>query len=182
MLIFPDKEPCPWLPPIAGRLGPETTRRHPEKGAAFYRAALEYAQSQWLDGKPAQAILQINKSFMADLEGDEPVLEQFPPAYRALDWIIGKSWGGTEGFVGNPVRHFQHLASRMSGPHMEIRRWRAWACFHLACHRLEGKGFPKDGVQLATEGLWIPGKERVFHEIGRKGWSREADQLLFIQE
>jgi hypothetical protein len=176
--ISKDREPCPWLPSVNERLGPAVTRVHGgEKGAAFYFAALCYAQSLWLEGKPAQAILQLNKSLMADLNGDEPVLVDFPPPYRALLWIIRAAKNGEMGFMGNPVRHFQHLASRMSGPRAEIRRWRAWACFHLASRELEGGGFFQDGEQLAREGLWIPGRARVWNEIGNRGWEGECSAL-----
>ena len=45
----------------------------------FYQDALRYAQSQWISGKPAQAILQLDKAWMADLPADHPVL-RFPSA------------------------------------------------------------------------------------------------------
>lgn len=170
--------PCPWLPECAERLGPESTRIHSvEKGADFYLAALRYSQSLWLHGKPAQAILQLNKAWMADLAGDEPVLEEFPSPYRALVWILDQAKDGQAGFMGNPVRHFQHLASRMSGPRAEIRAWRAWACFRISERYLYGLGFFRDGEQLSKEGLWMPGWERICNEIVRKGWTHEEKIL-----
>ncbi len=93
--------------------------------------------------------------------GDEPVLEMQPSPYRALVWIMKTSAGGECGYLGNPVRHFQHLASRMTGPRAEIRSWRAWVCFHLAEILLDGALFPRDGEQIAREGIWIPGMESV---------------------
>lgn len=114
---------CPWLPRVSTKLGPEATRQYPDKGEAFYLAALAYAQSLWLDGKPAQAILQLNKAWMADLDGTEAALASHPSPYRALRWIITMAKDGDSGFLGNPVRHFQHLASRMSGARAErVRR------------------------------------------------------------
>ncbi len=156
-------------------LGPWVTRRHGEaKGAEFYMDALRYSQWLWQRGKPAQAILQINKAWMADLSV-ESVLQVAPPPYRALGWILERAAGGGSGFLGNPVRHFQHLASRMGGPRAEIRRWRAWLCFHLAERALAGGGFARDGVQLAREGLWIPGMHRALDELKLRGWKGEAE-------
>jgi len=176
MVVLSAREPCPWLPVVSTRLGPETTRRLPEKRADFYLAALSYAQSLWLEGKPAQAILQLNKAWMADLHGVEPVLTIHPSPYRALRWIIQRAVT-QEGFMGNPVRHFQHLASRMSGPRSEIRSWRAWGAFHVASSVLGTGIFSRDGIQLAREGLWIPSKERVANELRRSGWQGEAAEF-----
>ena len=147
------------------------------KGAEFYHDALRFAQSQWISGKPAQAILQINKAWMADLTGEEPILKTHPSPYRALVWIMENAASGGHGYMGNPVRHFQHLASRMSGPRAEIRSWRAWLCFHLAEKFLNTRDFPRDGEQLAREGLWIPGIQRALHEVAEKGWKDECSAI-----
>jgi hypothetical protein len=169
---------CPWLPEVSGACDFLITRRHGEnKGAEFYLEALRYAQSQWLAGKPAQAILQLNKSWMADLTTDDPVLLDHPPPYCALLWIIEIAAQGNCGYLGNPVRHFQHLASRMSGPRHEIRSWRAWLCFHLAERILDSARFPRDGEQIAREGLWIPSFQQTIREITDKGWSRETTEI-----
>ncbi|MEO5714253.1 MAG: hypothetical protein ABIT37_12270 [Luteolibacter sp.] len=166
--------PCPWLPEISGIHDFSLTRRHGHvKGAEFYLDTLRFAQSQWISGKPAQAILQLNKAWMADLTGAEPVLKIHPSPYRALVWIMENAASGDRGFMGNPVRHFQHLASRISGPRAEIRSWRAWLCFHLAEKTLSG--FPRDGEQLVREGLWIPGVRRTLYEVRAKGWEAEAN-------
>ncbi len=171
--------PCPWLPVVAEIHGHLLTRRHgADKGAAFYQDALRYAQSQWMAGKPAQALLQLNKAWLADVAADDPVLVANPPPYRALVWILRQAANGECGFLGNPVRHFQHLASRVCGPRAEIRSWRAWVCFHLAERVLEGGKFPRDGVQLAREGLWIPGFQRACREVARLGWKGEAAAIM----
>jgi len=173
MLNFP---PCPWLPPVKQRLDASITRRHGEaKGADYYLDALAYAQSHWQSGHPAQAILQLNKSWMAVL-ADPWVLLEYPPPYRALVWILQRAAGGHCGFLGNPVNHFQHLASRIRGPHNALRAWRAWACFHLASRALEGCGLPQDGGQLARSGLWLPGWQRALAEVAKAGWPGEAEQ------
>ena len=146
--------PCPHLPDH----DPGKTRRHgADRGAAFYLDALRFAQGYWIEGKPAQAILQLNKAFSTDLSENDPVLLEQPLPYAALAWIITRAADGSHGFLGNPVRHFQHLATRMSGPNREARIDRAWRCFHLSRRLLEGKGdFPLDGRQIAREGIFIP--------------------------
>ncbi|MEO5913197.1 MAG: hypothetical protein ABIS50_03120 [Luteolibacter sp.] len=170
--------PCPHLPEISGAHDFTLTRRHGDaKGTEFYLDALRYAQSQWISGKPAQAILQLNKAWMADLTGDEPVLKTHPSPYRALVWIMETASNGDYGYMGNPVRHFQHLASRMSGPRAGIRSWRAWLCFHLAERLLDSDRFPRDGEQIAREGLWIPGFQRAFQEVSAWGWSGELSSF-----
>lgn len=167
---YPVNPVCPWLPEISGRLGAESmTVFREEKSVGFHHAALSYAQSLWLEGKPAQAILQINKSFMADLENADGL-----SAYSALVWIMRAGADGYAGFMGNPVRHFQHLATRMSGPRAEIRIWRAWICFHLA-ERILPPGFDRDGRQMVREGIWIPGIHIATAMIHRLGWPGEAD-------
>ncbi|MFT3991170.1 MAG: hypothetical protein QM680_07145 [Luteolibacter sp.] len=172
--------PCSWLPEVSETLDFTHTRRHGEvKGAAFYVDALMYAQSQWLAGKPAQAILQLNKAWMADLAGGEAILEKYPPPYRALAWILEHLPMGHPGFFGNPVRHFQHLASRMSGPRAEIRTWRAWVCFHLAERILPG--CERDGRQLAREGIRIPTLENALRGVEKLGWDGEVEEIRNIE-
>ena len=177
MVDSQNREPCPWLPQVASRLGPDVTRRLVGKKEDFYLAALHYSQSLWLEGKPAQAILQLNKAWMADLHGGEEILTRHPSPYRALRWIMEKAKGGDAGFMGNPVRHFQHLASRMSGPRAEARVWRAWAGFHIASDVLDPAAYPRDGVQIAREGLWIPSRGNVFNGVHCLGWKNEIIQL-----
>jgi hypothetical protein len=165
---------CPWLPVVEGVCDHSVTRRHGgERGAGFYRDALRYGQWQWMAGRPAQAVLQLNKAWMADLPADEPVLWECPPPYRALAWILRESVDGRAGFLGNPVRHYQHLASRMSGERREVRSWRAWCCFHLAERVLAGAGYFRDGQQLSRDGLWVPGASVAVSQVRRLGWAGE---------
>jgi hypothetical protein len=160
---------------VDGRLDFTVTRRHgADRGAAFYRDALRFAQSQWLAGKPAQAILQLDKAWMADLDGSDPVLAAHPPPYAALVWLLPRAADGSCGYLGNPVRHFQHLASRMSGPRSAVRAWRAWTCMHLAERTLPAGRFDRDGRQLAREGLWIPSLDACLGALARNGWQGEA--------
>ncbi len=172
---------CPWLPEVMEPHDFTITRRHgSERGAAFYQDALRYAQSQWITGKPAQALLQLDKAWMADLTTGDPVLRQSPPPYQALAWILRQAATGNHGYLGNPVRHFQHLASRMSGPRAEIRSWRAWLCLHLAERVLPPAGFPRDGRQLAREGLWVPGFGRTMAAVAAAGWLGESAAAMRV--
>ena len=153
---------CPYLP----QCEPGKRKAHGDgRGAGFYLDALGFAQGYWLKRKPAQAILQLNKAFSADLDADADILERWPWPYAALAWILEKAADGRHGFLGNPVRHFQHLATRMSGPRREVRIERAWRCFHIARRVLEGKGdFPLDGRQIAREGIHIPAPSHLDRE------------------
>lgn len=174
--IFPFPA-CPLLPEVTHPHGHMVTRAHAgQKGERYYLATLCYAQSLWREGKPAQAILQLNKGFMADLLGDEKVLAKWPPPYAVLVWFLKNA--PADRFMGNPVRHFQHLATRVSGPRKEIRAWRAWACFHLARRVLEEGEFPVDQEQVEREGVVFPEWERVVREIRDAGWMGEGDCLV----
>jgi hypothetical protein len=167
--------PCPSLPEVSEIHDFTLTRRHGgARGAEFYQDALRYAQSQWISGKPAQAVLQLDKAWMADLSAGHPVFEKDPAPYQALVWILRRASCGDCGYLGNPVRHFQHLASRMSGPRPGIRSWRAWLCFQLAERVLPRAGFPRDGRQIAREGLWIPGFGCTLAAVAEFGWAGEA--------
>jgi hypothetical protein len=141
------------------------------RGGRFYHAALSYAQSLWLEGKPAQALLQLNKAFSADLAGHEPVLGEWRPPYEAKAWIIRESRQG-ERFLGNPVRHYQHLASRMNAVNPVPRRWRAWACFHMA-ERILGPEYERDFRQIEQENLRIPEIDEIAAGLEENGWPGE---------
>jgi hypothetical protein len=170
---------CPLLPPVqelAVRVEGEV--HSPVKDARFYEASLCQAQRRWREGKPAQAILQLNKAFMADLGEDGEILKSWPPPYGVLVWMLRNRPEGA--FVGNPVRHFQHLATRVSGERKEIRSWRAWACFHLSRRVLPAEAFPVDGEQIEKERLEIPGWEAVLGEIRWGGWNGEAEMLRAV--
>lgn len=144
----------PYLPTISVHLGAAHTRQHrAECGEKFYLAALELAQSHWLSKKPAQALLQLNKAFMANLADDAAILNVHPLPYRALVWFLENR--PIDHFIGNPVRHFQHLATRISGPRPELRSQRSWACFQLAIKILPAAKFPFDEFQIARENIKI---------------------------
>lgn len=152
---------CPWLPSLNGNF---PLRHGPGRGVDFYFEALSFAQGYWMRGKPAQAILQLDKAFSADLTWDEGISQKWPWPYEALVWILKRSEDGSHGFLGNPVRHFQHLATRLTGPGKETRIIHAWNCFHLSRRILaENPHYPIDGRQLAREGIFLrpPTLERL---------------------
>lgn len=158
----------PHLPTAPADLTPAHTKSHREEcGVAFYQACLEFAQSLWLQGKPAQAILQLNKSVFTE--------EPFP--YEALKWFIEHREGH---FVGNPVRHFQHLATRMAGPRSEQRTWQAWACFYLSKAILPEEEFPVDFNQIKNEGIVVPPFAEVLDSLPNS--ERSVFQILAISK
>jgi hypothetical protein len=163
---LPDRPPCPGLPlPEAPVTAAVMRRFGTDRGPAFYRGALACAQSLWLQGLPAQAILQLDRAFGADLRGDEAVLAEFPLPYAPMAWLLEHR--RPEDFLGNPRRHFQHLATRMSGPRPEVRVWRAWACWSLA--RRIGPDWPADDLQLAREPVREPEPGEIASGLDRHG-------------
>lgn len=157
---------CPHLPSLEAPLPITHTREHREAcGSEYHNACLELAQSLWRTGSPAQAILQIDKSFMPTHTSS------LLPCYLSILWIVRNA--PDEQFLGNPVRHFQHLASRMnmSQPNAELRIWRAWACLHLTEKLFPQTGpdaiHPRDQDQIEKENLTIPSADETLDQITR---------------
>ena len=107
-----------------------------------------------------------------DANGKSPAIDPIP--YRAVVWILRH--GDAVGFIGNPRRHFQHLATRMSGHETERRTARAWACWELA--KLAGPDWSADVEQLEREGLVEPTLEEVTKNLARHGLPGEVDEWL----
>ena len=153
--------PCPHLPSIEKQLSITHTRTHRQECSdAYHLACTELAQSLWRTGSPAQAILQLDKSMMAD-SADTPLTVP----YTAILWIILNS--PSDQFLGNPVRHFQHLASRMNmaQPNAKLRVWQAWACLHITeAHTPEGT-YPRDLEQIEKEKLVVPTASETLAEL-----------------
>lgn len=174
------KEPNPHLPNgrvVCKESPTQHTRRWREEcGQNYHHACLELAQWFWLQQKPAQAILQLNKSMMAEYG------QQIDPGrpYRALIWFLENPTKGA--FIGNPVRHFQHLATRMSGPRATMRTWRAWACFYLAKEILKESEAPLDKEQLEKENLALPSVEEVYQNLLQHGFENEASLWKVIYQ
>jgi len=153
---------CPHLPLIDDRVrAADSKKLGNDRGEAFYLHRLRYAQSKIADDLPAQAILQLNRAFSSDLQGDEEVLTEWSLPYAAMAWILEQrpDQGGL--FLGNPRRHWQHYATRMSGPQSEIRSLRSWACWWLCEGRLSHDNFPIDQEQIDEEGLTLPSIEEI---------------------
>ncbi len=162
---------CPHLPDIQFSLPITHTRAHRnECCAAYFQACLELAQSLWRSGFPAQAVLQLDKSFMVR----HP--KNLPLAYHAIIWLIKNT--PEDQFLGNPVRHFQHLASRMNmkQPNAELRIWRAWICFHLAELSFP-TSYSRDHEQITCEELTIPSPEVAFRKISELSDQAESEIL-----
>ena len=165
-------KPCPFLPIGDSAISAASMRSAGSgRGADFYFLALTCAQSLWLRGLPAQAILLLNRAFSADLSGDETALRQWPLPYRAMRWVMEQRREGQ--FIGNPRRHFQHLAIRMVEPRRELRSWRAWACWAIACKVFPD--YPADREQLEKEDVKEPSAAEIFAQLGLLGLPGEAE-------
>ena len=172
---------CPYLPQTQGALAVTHTRRfRQECGPDFYLACLELGQSQWLAGKPAQAILQLDKAMMAVLPAEHPRLEEFPIPYEAILWIIERA--AHSQFLGDPVRHFQHLATRMNHKQAqpELRTARAWACLHLTEQQFPKLGFLRDHIQIEKEQVQVPSITSTLEQI--KQLSPHLSEFSYLKQ
>jgi len=162
---------CPHLPVPARPLTAASIRdTGTDRGAGFYFLALECAQALWLARLPAQSLLLVNRAFSADLCGEEPVVDAWPVPYAAAAWVMRHR--DPADFIGNPRRHYQHLATRMVEPRRELRTWRAWACWALA--RAIAPEWPADEKQLADERVIEPTHQEIAAHLHRLGWPGEA--------
>jgi hypothetical protein len=169
--------PCPLLPQIDHVWeAREVLALGAARGASFYEASLHYAQSQWQRGLPAQALLQLNRALSTVLPCSEPYMQSWPLPYRAVAWIMRHQQQGQ--FMGNPRRHFQHLATRMTAPHRELRTWRAWACWHLSGLLLSEAEFPVDEKQICEEGLTLPSYELILEKLSALSPCDDVEQWL----
>lgn len=175
----PHRPHCPFLPRVEQALRPSDIRNlRRQGGSTGYLATLNCAQSLWLQALPAQALLQLNHALAIQLPADTKVFHDWPLPYQAKVWIL-KNHQPPE-FIGNPVRHYQHLATRVSGPKKELRSWRAWACFHLAEQCLPSSDFPRDHRQIEKENLSIPLWDTVLRSLSSLGTQYELDYLKRI--
>ena len=172
---LPGLKPCPHLPEIDRPLRAAEMKvfGKEDRGPDFYRRALECAQSLWFQGLPAQSLLQINRALSADLAGDEPVLAELPLPYAAANWVMRHRRAGD--FIGNPRRHYQHLATRMVEPRKAQRAWRAWACWALACEIFPADEFPADEKQIREEGVVEPSHEDIALGLKKFGVPGEVE-------
>jgi hypothetical protein len=154
--------PCPLLPAAPSQMDASALTAHgDERDADFYLTALTYAQYLWQRGLAARAILKVDRALLADLRGDEPVLQQWPLPYAATAWLLRHT--PRDIFIGNPRVHFQHLADRMNEPRREQRRWRIWACWAI-CRAVRPE-FPDDPKHAVRE----PGIEEIAAQLDVRG-------------
>ena len=80
--------PCPFLPV------PERPLTHDDihalgsdRTARFYGVALEYAQTMWLSGFPAKALLLVSRALACRLE-EVSLLEEGVMPYHAVAWMV----------------------------------------------------------------------------------------------
>jgi hypothetical protein len=176
--VFPGVvEPCPFLPNIGSSRFPASVLgvfREGPRGADFFYQALCCGQSRWLEGLPAQALLMLNRAMGARLDRGKnaELLECHPIPYRAVGWIL--RYGEAAGFIGNPRRHFQHLATRMSGHETELRVARAWACWELA--KATNRNWQADEEQIKRESVTEPTVDQVKNNLARYGLAGEVDE------
>lgn len=165
--------PCPHLPTVRRRWSPVALagfRGRPLDGG-FYCMALCCAQSRWIEGLPAQAILMIDRALLAEPGASAGMLSVVPLPYAGLAWILRHA--PASGFLGNPRRHFQHLATRMGWGGLRDRRIaRAWACWAIS--RAVLPDLPADERQLREEGVIEPTMEAVEAGLSAHGLAGEA--------
>ncbi|SKB02237.1 Ribosomal protein S18 acetylase RimI [Prosthecobacter debontii] len=145
-----------------------------DRGPAFYETCHLYAQSLWQIGFPAKCILLLNRALSAPLPGSEPVLQRLPLPYQAMAWLLLNRPEGQ--FIGNPRRHWQHLATRMVEPDKDLRTWRAWACWYLATEILPESEFPSDLEQIREEGVVEPTRAQIIEHLTRLSPADDVEQ------
>ena len=166
---------CPYLPRVDEPLRASALKEFgSDRGPQFYLRALECAQALWQQGLPAQSLLMMNRAFAADLEDDSSALDDWPLPYKGVRWVMESR--SENQFIGNPRRHFQHLATRMVEPRKELRSWRAWGCWWLACQVFPDH--PADEKQILEEGIVEPDFEEIESNLVRLGWACEAEEWL----
>jgi hypothetical protein len=145
------KTPCPYLPIPDQNLDWRHLRScDGSRGPSFYFHSLEYAQFLWMNDTPARSLLAIDRALFAEIKGDEKQLKRWPLPYAGVGWIIRHATDGV--FLGNPRIHFQHLADRIRDPNRRIKKWRAWACWHVVRgHRPDLEGDPQHSVEPPSE-------------------------------
>jgi ribosomal protein S18 acetylase RimI-like enzyme len=147
--------PCPFLPEIDRVYrATDVTSLGKDRSAAFVAVSLRYAQSQWQAGLPAQAMLQVNRVLSCAIPTEAMPADTLAHCYQTMAFLMRDRQAGQ--FIGNPRRHFQHLATRMVPPHAELRTWRAWACWYLAKGLLPEAEYPGDAKQIRDEAVIEP--------------------------
>lgn len=159
-------EPHPLLPQIDRVYqAQEINAFGKDRGPAFYETCHRYAQSLWRIGFPAKCILLLNRALSSPMPGTEPIFQKLPLPYQGMAWLLLNRPEGQ--FIGNPRRHWQHLATRMVEPNKELRTWRAWACWYLAKEILPESEYPGDLEQIREEGVVEPTRGDIVAHLKR---------------
>ena len=137
---------CPILPQVHECFR-ATTHPCPDVPATAYPHRLRYAQSRWLEKKPAQALLQLNHAFTVDLPDDSPLYLEHPWPYQA------------------------------DAPRRQLRVTRAWLCFHLMKAALPADTFPQDEYQIENESLTIPEPAELLEQLKTLNRNQEIAHL-----
>ncbi len=179
-------EPCPYLPHSGRPLTSDDIHAlGTDRSERFYFTALDYAQVLWLEGFPAKALLLVNRALSCWLPevSLKATVRHRPPfelpescvaaPYHAKAWLLRHRTG--DRFIGNPRRHYQHLATRMVEPHKELRSWRAWACWYLAKESLPEQDFPADAKQIREEGVVEPTYADISQHLSELSPSDDVD-------
>lgn len=178
MMPDPQRQPCPYLPGCPSSF--HTTRPScPQQPEEAYVHRLRYAQCLWLEGKPGQALLQLNHALAIELKDDSSIYQQHPWPYLAKQWLVDNRL--PDDFLGNPVRHYQHYATRIPEPAAlrDLRQLRAWICFWIMRELLPSKTFPRDEEQIVKENILIPTFESSLNQLKDLNHQRE---LTFIRD
>ena len=168
-------EACPYLPDADPSMNWRSMQESKStSNSEFYRTALTYGQVLWLQNLPARALLAIDRALLTHLIGNEEVLHDWPLPYQAMSWMIAHY--DDDAFVGNPRVHFQHLATRVRGERYDQRKWRAWACWQLAC--LQRPWLPGDEKQ----GIEEPSRDDITTGLKTYGIPGELDTWIDVVE
>jgi len=163
---------CPFLPNPSREFTHEDIRSlGRDRGEHFYETSLNYAQALWLRGFPAKALLLVSRGLSCCLPGVS--LNEASRPYHAKKWMLMNR--PADGFIGNPRRHYQHLATRMVEPHKELRTWRAWACWYLARQVLSETEFPPDLKQVREELVIEPRRAEIADQLARLSPSDDCE-------
>ena len=91
-------EPCPFLPKIDKKIKASDSRAlSNQKGLSFYRLSLEYSQTKWMQGLPAQSLLQLNRAMSAEINA--LLLDAYSTPFQPVDGLLR----GLEASTGRQV-------------------------------------------------------------------------------
>ncbi|MEO0509278.1 MAG: hypothetical protein AAF065_05420 [Verrucomicrobiota bacterium] len=162
-----EKESCPHLPRPELQMSHRCLTKLETNTSDFYFKALQYGNYLWQTGHAGRAILAITRALYADIDENDPVLEEWPLPYAALEWILANQ--GSDDFPGNPRISFQHQATRLRGEREALRRARAWAVWALV--RKARPSLPGDLDDPVQE----PDQHQIHALLIQHGHKTEAD-------